>query len=113
MSKRPQLEIGQSVGALLVGGPLHGQNVAVRLGLNGLPRSLLFPDARHLRVELGFPEFELAPDGGLRVKRRALRSVKYVLYDDWPARYLFEHDDDDRGGKADNPEPVVPGEKII
>ena len=103
MSKRPELEIGQSVGALLVGGPLDGRNVPVRIGLNGLPHFLEFPDARHLRAEFGFPEFEFGPDDELRVKRPEFGTARYKLYDDVPAKYLHV---DDWGDDDDTREPV-------
>lgn len=105
--KGPRLEIGGTVGALLVGGPLNGKRVPVRIGLNGLPQYLRFPDFQQVRVALGFPEYEADPFGdGLRVKRPEVEFVQYRLYDDWPVRYRFSGDDNDP--EPELPDPVEP-----
>lgn len=92
--KPPELEIGGQLAAELVDGPLHGQCVNVRLGLNGPPRTITFPRIEHIRVEVGFPEFELRW-GELRVKRPPIDFVEYKLYETWPLKYRHVGDDDD------------------
>lgn len=90
--------------ALLIGGELHGQRVPVRLGLNGLPRFLVFP---RVRVNPGTFDEPIPTPAADIVEDR------YRLYDDVPAKYLHESewkdDGDDDDGPNDNPVTPTPG----
>ena len=93
--------------ALLIGGDLDGVFVQVRLGLSGLPRFLVFPK---LEFESWAP---LVTDEPFVETARVFTEIRYILYDDVPAKYLhdseWKDDGDDDDGPNENPVTPTPG----
>ncbi len=103
---RTAIEIGAHVPAMLIGGDLDGVFVQVRLGLNGLPRFLVFPK---IQITSAAP---LMSDEPFVETAREFTEDRYRLYDDVPAKYLHESEwggnDDDDGPHEDDPIPRIP-----
>ena len=98
---RTTLEIGAHVPALLIGGDLDGVFVQVRLGLDGLPRFLVFP-----KLIADAPSW----DDPFEAQCAAFTEDRYRLYDDVPCKYLHESewgggDDDDENERTPTPSP--------
>lgn len=99
---RTTLEIGAHVPAMLIGGDLDGVFVQVRLGLNGLPRFLVFPK---LEIESWAP---LDTDEQFVETARVFTEIRYRLYDDVPVKYLHESEWKDDGDDDDGPNENAP-----
>ena len=93
--------------ALLIGGELDGQRVPVRLGLNGLPRYLDFPKLISKFPNIAF-EVNEYPEYGVSPAAPAFSVIRYVLYDDVPAKYLHENEWGGGDGPDDGPDDVTP-----
>ncbi len=102
---RTAIEIGAHVPAMLIGGDLDGVFVNVRLGLNGLPRFLVFP-----KMQLEPPKWieDVLDHYDVACRQREFIEDRYRLYDDVPCKYLHESEWKDDGDDDDGPNENAP-----
>lgn len=87
---------------MLIGGDLDGVFVQVRLGLNGLPRFLVFP-----KLEITSAARLDTDELFVEVAREFIED-RYRLYDDVPCKYLHESEWKDDGDDDDGPNENAP-----